>query len=485
LRPTIDYDAPLSLPDVTRDRPPRVSVVVVTYDAAAFVGPFVDALAALTYPDVEVVVVDNRSRDTTLDLVRRRLPTAIVVEPGQNLGFAAGCNVGASHAHGDVLLFLNPDTRPPADTVERLCLPLWQRPEIGVAGCRLVFPDGRIGSAGGLLEEDGIGQNRGWGERDQGQYDVESEVDYVPGAALAIRADLFAAIGGFCEDYFPGFYEDAELGLRVRRLGLRVLYLPAPTIVHLEGQSTGRRRSYWLHRNRLVFLLRTAYARTPVRGLLHETGWMWRNHVRPLVRALAGGHPWKALAAWRALRPVVAGDAVGLAVALRAWVSSGETGAWIVLQCRRLLWVLADLRLVLGGLGRAVAAARRPEPRLAVGVIEGEPVAATDCDNGYRIRLVNDTAEARDLTVRLRGEPLDGTPLETTTTCRVDAHAAHELFLVTDWRRRFEIAAAPVAVDERRALTPAVARRTCRLVATLAGDGEVLDRLAITQPLAS
>jgi GT2 family glycosyltransferase len=485
LRGAIDYDWPLSLPDAPRDRLPRVSVVVVTYEAAAFVGPFVDALAALTYPDVEVVVVDNHSRDTTLDLVRRRLPMAIVVEPGKNLGFAAGCNLGATHAHGDVLLFLNPDTRPPADAVERLCLPLWERPEVGVAGCRLVFPDGRIGSAGALLEEDGIGSNRGWGERDQGQYDVESEVDYVPGAALAIRAELFAAVGGFCEDYFPGFYEDAELGLRVRRLGLRVVYLPAPVIVHLEGQSTGRRRAYWLHRNRLVFLLRTTYARTPGRGLLRETGWVWRHHVRPLVRALLGRHPWKALAAWRALRPVVAGDAVGLAVSLRAWVESDNTGAWLVLQCRRLLWLLADLRLALGGLVRTVKAARRPEPRLAVGVIEGEPVAAADRDNGYRIRVVNDTGEARELTLRLRGEPLEGTLLEVATSCRVDAHAVHELFLVTDWRRRFEIAASPVAVDERRALVPLAARRTCRLVATLAGDGEVLDRLAITQPLAS
>ncbi len=262
---------------------PAVSVVVVTYESARFLTPFLHGLAAQRGIDVEVVVVDNASRDESRALVARHLPSATLVASPTNVGFAAGVNLGAARATGDVLLFLNPDMELPPNAVALLGGAARDRPEVGAFGAKLRFPDGRIQCAGGILGPNGHSGHRGWGERDVGQYDTEADVDYVPGAALAIRRERFEALGRFHEGYFPGFYEDTELCLRLRRQGLPVRYLPRPALVHLESQSMGRRYDYWIHRNRLLFLARNpdAYA-----GLGAEARWFVREHLRPLAGAV-------------------------------------------------------------------------------------------------------------------------------------------------------------------------------------------------------
>jgi GT2 family glycosyltransferase len=292
---------------------PAVSIVTVTFEAAAFVEPFLASIAALRDPDLEIVIVDNASRDGTPERIRGALPRATLVEPGRNLGFGGGSNLGAARARGDVLLFLNPDTVVPPDVVERLCVPVWERPRLGVAGCKLVFPDGRLQSAGGVVGANGHCRHRGWGEVDRGQYDVETGVDYVPGAALAIRRALFLEIGGFWEGYFPGFYDDTELCLRVRARGYEVRYLPRPVVVHLESPSMSRARAYWMTRNRLLFLARNQPLTETPATVARELRALARDGVRPLVGALVRCDPARAAAAWRGLAPVLAGTLVAAA----------------------------------------------------------------------------------------------------------------------------------------------------------------------------
>ncbi|HLK12689.1 MAG TPA: glycosyltransferase family 2 protein [Candidatus Binatia bacterium] len=301
--------------DTAPGRIPRVAVVTVTFNAAPFIEPFLIAVKDLHYPQLEVVIVDNASHDETTGLIARLLPRAVLIRSPRNLGFAAACNLGAECAGGDVLLFLNPDTRPPPDAVEALCATIWHSPEIGAAGSKLVFPDGRIQRIGGALGPNGIASHPGWGEPDRGQYDRPADVDYVPGAALAIRRSLFLALGGFHTGYFPGFYEDTELCLRLRERGLRVCYVPTPRIAHLESPSMGRRTAYWLHRNRMLFLARNPSARA---GIGREIRWLSATHVMPIVRALVGGHPRSFAREARLLAGVIAGMAAGGLAVLRA-----------------------------------------------------------------------------------------------------------------------------------------------------------------------
>src|SRR5262245_8849194 len=294
---------------------PRVSVVTVTYHAAAFLAPFFAPLAAFR-PEPELIVVDNASADGSADLVARALPQTLLVRSPRNLGFAAGSNLGAARATGDVLVFLNPDTRAPADAIALLAAPAWERPDVGAVGCKLVFPDGRIQGAGGSLGRNAVAHQRGYGEADRGQYDAEEDVDYVPGAALAIRRALFRELGGFYEGYFPGFYEDTELCVRLRRRGYRVIYRPVPRIVHLGSVTMERRAYYWLNRNRIVFLGRNGDAQHLWGDLVYEARWLAREHVRPLaITLLHRRHA--AWAACRQLAAVAAGEVAGACSVLR------------------------------------------------------------------------------------------------------------------------------------------------------------------------
>jgi O-antigen biosynthesis protein len=288
----------------------RVSVVTVTYQAAGFLPSFCQAVSTLQEPAPEIVVVDNASTDASAAMIARDLPQATLIRSPRNLGFAGGSNLGAARATGDVLVFLNPDTRPPPDAIAALATPVWERQEVGAIGCKLVFPDGRIQGAGGLLGPNAVPHQRGWGEVDRGQYDSETEVDYVPGAALAITRARFAELGGFYEGYFPGFFEDTELSVRLRARGYRVLYRPVPRIEHLGSATMGRRAHYWMARNRMLFLARNrAGARS--RGLAQEAAWLYRANLRPLAASLIR-HRSGALAAWQQLAAVLAGEVAGL-----------------------------------------------------------------------------------------------------------------------------------------------------------------------------
>ena len=301
---------------------PLVSIVTVTFNAAEFIVPFCAAISGLRYAPLEIIVVDNASRDGTAARVRGALPGATLIETGRNLGFAAGSNAGARHARGDVLLFLNPDTRPPVDAVEALVAPVVSDPTVGATGCKLVFPDGRIQCAGGVVGPNGLAHQRGWGEVDRGQYDEPSDVDYVPGAALAIRRPLFWDVGGFHEGYFPGFYEDTELCLRLRRRGHRVVYLPSPRIVHLESQSMGRRLLYWLHSNRHRFVARNLDGLR----LRDEAAWFYGEHLRPVGTALLGLHPRRFRAECSRLVGALTGELAGLSRARKRVKSATQIG---------------------------------------------------------------------------------------------------------------------------------------------------------------
>jgi GT2 family glycosyltransferase len=292
---------------------PRTSIVTVTYEAAGFITPFLEALAGQDTDGIEVIIVDNASRDGTADIVARVRPEARLIRTPHNLGFAGGSNLGAAQARGEVLLFLNPDTRPPPGSLAALADRVRSDERVGAAGCKLLFPDGRIQSAGCTLGPNGFADHRGWSEVDRGQYDREEEVDYVPGAALAIRRTLFSDLGGFHEGYFPGFYEDTELCLRLRRRGYRVLYVPTPAVVHLESASMGHRMHHWLHRNRMIFVARNGGVGGARDALACEACFLWRRHLRPLGGAVLRRDPRRFVAETRALGSLVAGVLAGLA----------------------------------------------------------------------------------------------------------------------------------------------------------------------------
>jgi GT2 family glycosyltransferase len=204
-----------------------------------------------------VLVVDNGGGGPEIDEARGRAGVR-VLDSGGNVGFAAGSNLGAGEAKGDVLVFLNPDTVVSPGAIAQLARTL-EDESIGIATARLRLLDEpeRLNAAGVDVHVTGIGWAARYGEAADVVRDIE-EVPAASGTAMAIRADTFRELGGFAEELFM-YLEDLELGWRARLAGYRVVVDPAADVLHEYEFGRNPRKSYYLERNRLVFLL-SAYS---------------------------------------------------------------------------------------------------------------------------------------------------------------------------------------------------------------------------------
>ena len=157
---------------------------------------------------------------------------------------------------------------------------------------------------------------------------------------------------------------------------------------------------------------------------------------------------------------------------------------WGVLQWRRVAWVVQDVRVCLGALRRIfLSGPAESEPRIAIGVLEGQVRALVGRSNVYRVRLVNDAPDPIPVVLRLRGEMDAGRGMETSVEQTLPARGARELFLITDWIERFEMSPGPPATEGLEFLAGSRQVGHCRLAAALEAGGMCLDRLAIRQAL--
>lgn len=219
---------------------PSVSVIVPTYGQVPMTRRCLASMAV--HPPeagVEVIVIDDSSGDKRLSRLSR-IPGLRLLSTPRNLGFIGACNHAAGSARGEFLLFLNNDTQVRAGWLDSLRELLLARPDAGAAGSKLLFPDGTLQEAGGVIWADGSGANVGRGDDPaKPVYNYVREVDYASGASLMIRRSLFEALGGFDPLYAPAYYEDADLAFRLRAQGYSTLYQPRSEVVHIEGVSHG------------------------------------------------------------------------------------------------------------------------------------------------------------------------------------------------------------------------------------------------------
>lgn len=170
-------------------------------------------------------------------------PMAQVERNPVNIGFGATCNRAAQRSRGDVLLFVNQDVYATERSHgwDAAILAAFNDPTVGIVGARLLFPNGAIQSAGGLLDARCQPFHRclGWSDADHPEVAERIEVTWVTGAALAIRRELFLQIGGFDPIYAPSYFEDVDLCLRVQESGYKVLYEPASTLYHTVASTGG------------------------------------------------------------------------------------------------------------------------------------------------------------------------------------------------------------------------------------------------------
>lgn len=229
---------PIRLPEFDN---PEVSVIIPVHNKFALTHAcLASILNHLPERSFEVIIVDDASTDETLLAPVAFSGCVRVLRNSRNLGFVGSCNAGAAAARGRYLFFLNNDTLMRPGWLDALVESFEYDPRIGVAGSRLLFPDGKLQEVGGIIWRLGDGWN--WGRNqdpDDPRFLYMRDADYVSGAALMIERALFEKLGGFDMRYAPAYYEDTDLCFRVREAGRRVVVQPASSIIHLEGQSNG------------------------------------------------------------------------------------------------------------------------------------------------------------------------------------------------------------------------------------------------------
>lgn len=221
---------------------PKVSIIIPCFNQIRYTYKCLYSIMINTDKDktpYEVIIADDVSTDTTRN-ISKYVDNIKVSRNTENLGFLKNCNNAAKMASGEYIYFLNNDTEVKPGYLSSLVDLIESDKDIGMVGSKLIYADGTLQEAGGIIWSDGKGANYGRGDNPSDfKYNYVKEVDYISGASIMIRKNLWNIIGGFDERFAPAYSEDSDLAFEVRKYGYKVMYQPKSEIIHFEGKSCG------------------------------------------------------------------------------------------------------------------------------------------------------------------------------------------------------------------------------------------------------
>jgi len=258
------------------NRYPLVSIVAVNFDHPEVTCDFIESLHKITYPNIEVIIVDNKSPNDNPDIIKERYPNVILYKSHINWGFAGGNNQGIMRARGEYLLLLNNDTIVDPGFLEPLVEKLEKNPRIGAVSPKIRFYyDPEIIQYAGFYPISRYtvrNASIGYRERDKGQYDKEYQTAYAHGAAMMVPMRVVREIGLMSYIFFL-YYEEADWSYRIKKAGYEIWYVGSSLVYHKESVSTGKLstlKTYYLNRNRLVFMRRNISGTDFYIGILYQ-----------------------------------------------------------------------------------------------------------------------------------------------------------------------------------------------------------------------
>ncbi|MDD5274975.1 MAG: glycosyltransferase [Methylovulum sp.] len=228
---------PLTFPFVEA---PDVSIVVPVHNKFSVTYYCLTALLfAYNHANFEVILVDDGSSDETTT-IPERIDGIVYLRNETSQGFIRSCNRGASVARGQYVVMLNNDTEPTTRWLDELIFTFGQYANVGLAGSKLLYPDGKLQEAGGIVWNNGNPWNYGrGGNPHEPRFNYTRQADYLSGAAIMLPKHLWDEVGGFSETYCPAYFEDTDLAFKVRAAGYKTVYVPLSVVYHFEGISSG------------------------------------------------------------------------------------------------------------------------------------------------------------------------------------------------------------------------------------------------------
>lgn len=254
---------------------PLVSVIIPNWNGVRHLPTCLSSLRHQTYPNLEVILVDNASTDESVVLVGRDYPEVVLLQLDENLGLTGGINRGIQLARGEIIVPLNNDTEVAPTWAEALVIALLEHPDAGMAASKILLFDRRdiLHSAGDAYGVDGIPINRGVWEKDAGQFDDDVYIWGGCGGAVAYRRAMLDDIGLLDEDLFM-YCEDVDLNWRAQLTGYRCVFAPRAVVYHhLSATGGGEIASFYTGRNTLWVLVK------------NYPGELLRRHWLTVVRA--------------------------------------------------------------------------------------------------------------------------------------------------------------------------------------------------------
>lgn len=247
---------------------PLVSIISVNYNQTQVTCAFLDSILKISYPNYEVIIVDNASPSDSPDEIAVKYPAVQLIKLEKNLGFAGGNNVGVRVAKGEFILFINNDTEVEKDFLQPMVQLLLDDESIGMVSPKIRFyytPDTIQYSGYTPMNPFTMRQNLiGYRQVDNGQYDTLCPTFSIHGAAMMVPLRVIKEVGLMAEIYFL-YYEEHDWCERIKRAGYKIYYQPKSLVYHKESISTGKEsplKIYYISRNRIVFARRNSHGLT-------------------------------------------------------------------------------------------------------------------------------------------------------------------------------------------------------------------------------
>ena len=241
---------------------PLVSIISVNFNQLEVTFDFLKSLRKITYPNYEVIIVDNASKEDPTKEINKQFPEVNLIVSKENLGFAGGNNLGIRAAKGKYFMMLNNDTEVDPGFLEPLVQKMENDQEIGMVGSKVRFyykPEIiQYAGATPMTKYTATSYFIGYGQKDKGQFDKGCSTSFASGAAMMTSRKICEDVGLMAEFFFL-YYEELDWQERIRKAGYKIYFVPESLIYHKESVSVGKAsalQAYWQTRNRLLLIRR-------------------------------------------------------------------------------------------------------------------------------------------------------------------------------------------------------------------------------------